>query len=331
MRILKYFMISLILSSSLSAQDTFSIVAMDSETGAVGSAGASCVDLFNFPGLSDHFLGQLIPGLGAINSQAYYIQANQTNALNQLVGGSTPQETLDWLLFNDVNLSPQFRQYGIVAAVGDSIQAAAFTGSSTDDYKGHIVGPNYAIQGNILLGPAVLENMEAAFLAEEGDLACKLMAAMQGANIPGADGRCLQNGTSSLFAFLKVSQEDDDFGEPGFLVSVRTPNGAGIEPIDSLQILFDLEKDCTPNAVEEKEDHIIELFPNPFNQYLELNEINGLLPKQIEFWNLSSGSLQFSANVQESIVNTRSLKSGVYLVKLKYRDGMVYKKMIKLN
>ena len=67
MRNLKYFIFSLLLSSGLSAQDTFSIVAMDSETGAVGSAGASCVDLFNFPGLSDHFLGQLIPGLGAIN------------------------------------------------------------------------------------------------------------------------------------------------------------------------------------------------------------------------------------------------------------------------
>ena len=52
------------------SQDTFSIVAMDPITGEVGSAGASCVDLDanNLP--TDDFLGELFPGLGAINSQA---------------------------------------------------------------------------------------------------------------------------------------------------------------------------------------------------------------------------------------------------------------------
>ena len=51
---------------SLAAQDTFSIVAMDPETGEVGSAGASCVDLSNFFGLSDHFLGDLVPGQAGV-------------------------------------------------------------------------------------------------------------------------------------------------------------------------------------------------------------------------------------------------------------------------
>ena len=53
MRILVCFLF-VCLYISLSAQDTFSIVAMDEETGEVGSAGASCVDLFNLGGLSDH-------------------------------------------------------------------------------------------------------------------------------------------------------------------------------------------------------------------------------------------------------------------------------------
>jgi uncharacterized Ntn-hydrolase superfamily protein len=316
---------------SLLAQDTFSIVAMDPETGEVGSAGASCVDLFNFFGLTDDFLGQLVPGKAAINTQAYYYAANQENALDQIMSGSTPQETLDWLLFNDVTLSPQFRQYGIVASVEDSIQAAAFTGSSTDDYKGHIVGPNYAIQGNILLGPTVLSSMEEAFLEEEGDLACKLMAAMQGANIIGADGRCLQNGTSSLFAFLKVAQPDDTFGNPSFLVSVRTPDGAGIEPIDSLQTLFDLEKVCLPSSVDKGIENPIRLYPNPFSDRIQLEGDKDSYTGDVEFWDLATGSNHYSKSIIDNTIDTRDLKNGLYLLRFKYNGEVIYKRMLKTN
>lgn len=316
---------------SLLAQDTFSIVAMDEETGEVGSAGASCVDLFNFGGLTDHFLGELVPGQAAINTQAYYIPANQDNALNQILSGNTPQGTLDWLLFNDVNLSPQFRQYGIVAMVDDSIQAAAFTGSNTDDYKGHVVGPNYAIQGNILLGPVVLQQMETAFLEAEGDLACKLMAAMQGANIVGADGRCLQNGTSSLFAFLKVAQPDDEFGDPSFLVSVRTPNGAGIEPIDSLQILFDQEKDCIPSSTKESTGNSLDLFPNPFNDQIILNDKEGDYSGFAEIWDLPSGARHYTKPVVDNVIDTRDLENGLYLIRLENKGEVIYKRMLKRN
>ena len=58
-----------------------------------------------------------------------------------------------------------------------------------------------------------------------------LMAAMQGANIVGADSRCADNGTSSLFAFLKVAHRDDVQGNPGFLVSVRIMTEMGLSPL----------------------------------------------------------------------------------------------------
>ena len=70
------------------------------------------------------------------------------------------------------------------------------------------------------------------------------MAALQGANMVGADVRCASNGTSSLFAFVKVAQSSDIFGSPSFNISVRTHSNSGIEPIDSLQNLFDLEHNC---------------------------------------------------------------------------------------
>ena len=159
--------------------------------------------------------------------------------------GDTPNQIVDWLVANDVQSSPQFRQYGIVSMVNGSPQAAAYTGTSTDDYKNHIIGANYAIQGNILLGQQVLDSMETRFLNEKGDLSCKLMAALQGANIIGADIRCSVNGTSSLFAFVKVAQPTDTFGSPSFNISVRTHANSNIEPIDSLQIIFDLSTTCS--------------------------------------------------------------------------------------
>ena len=226
------------------SQDTFSIVAVDPVTGEVGSAGASCVDLSQAGLPTDDFLGQLIPNVGAINTQAYYEPENQTNATNRMKLGETPRQIIDWLVANDIESQPQFRQYGIVAIINGLPEAAAHTGDSTDNYKNHIVGPNYSIQGNILLGQKVLDSMESRFLKEPGDLACKLMAALQGANMVGADTRCNSNGTSSLFAFVKVAKPTDTFGNPSFNVSVRTAENARIEPIDSLQLKFGLKHNC---------------------------------------------------------------------------------------
>ena len=95
------------------AQDTFSIVALDTVTGEVGSAGASCVDMNNFPGYDDDFLGELFPGLGAINTQAWYLPANQANARARMNEGYTPEEIIEWLIDNDVQNLPEKRQYGI--------------------------------------------------------------------------------------------------------------------------------------------------------------------------------------------------------------------------
>ena len=253
-------LIFLTICSPLKAQDTFSIVAVDPVTGEVGSAGASCVDLANF-GLPPDFLGVLFPGVGAINSQAYYIPQNQTNATNRMLAGDSPQEIIDWLVGNDVQGNPALRQYGVVRIIDNEGHSAAHTGVGTDDYKGHRTGPTYSIQGNILLGPEILDSMEYKFLNTEGDLAHKLMAAMQGANVIGADSRCTDNGTSSLFAFLKVAQPDDEFGDPSLVLGVDFADNTGMEPIDSLQILFN--QVFPPVGIKEVLKINTQVYPNP--------------------------------------------------------------------
>ena len=313
------------------SQDTFSIVAVDSITGEVGSAGASCVDLFQFGLPSDDFIGQLIPGVGAINTQAWYIPENQNNATNQMNDGSTPNEVIAWLIENDVQNQPERRQYGIVSYNNGSPESAGFTGTSTDDYKNHITGPNYAIQGNILLNQAVLDSMEARFLNETGNLACKLMAALQGANIVGADTRCAPNGTSSLFAYVKVAQLNDVFGSPSFLSSVRTSNNAGIEPIDSLQIKFNILQSCSiATLIEVTSDKTVTISPNPASDYITV-EYDTQKYNEIEYQLYGvNGNLIFEGKLQsDSKIDLKTLNPGAYLIKVKVDEFWMTQKIMK--
>jgi len=250
------------------AQDTFSIVAADSVTRQVGSAGASCVDLFQF-GIADaSFLGDLLPDTGAINSQAAYVAGNQTNARIRMRAGDNPSQIITWLAANDVGGNSSTRQYGVVGFAGANVSAAGFTGTNCMNYKNHITGSingiYYSIQGNILLGQLVLDSMEQRFRNAQGDLACRLMAALQGAKMVGADTRCATNNTSSLFAFLKVAQPTDAYGNPSFIVTVKTNNNDSIEPIDSLQTIFDSAHSCLSIGAHElaKTTHF-RIFPNP--------------------------------------------------------------------
>lgn len=263
------------LSVQVSAQDTFSIVGLDSLTREVGGAGASCVDL-NQAGISDPtFICQLLSDTGAINTQASYLQGNQTNARARMRAGNTPAQIISWLIANDVAADPSVRQYGIVGFSGQQPSAAAHTGTNAVNYKnhitGHINGFYYSIQGNILLGPQVLSNMENNFRNTQGDLACRLMAALQGAKMVGADTRCSANNTSSLFSFLKVSKRNDPYANPSLNLGVITNDGDKREPIDSLQKLFNQLRSCNAASVHDmskSQDLAWALYPNPASDQL---------------------------------------------------------------
>jgi uncharacterized Ntn-hydrolase superfamily protein len=210
------------------AQATFSIVAVDTVTGAVGGAGASCIN-------GSHIINDLIESVGAVHTQAWWVAGNQDNAHDLLAAGLTPDSIIGWLENNDFEGLPELRQYGVVTLAGPGA-SAAYTGWGTDAWAGHITGPGYAIQGNILLGPEIVENMETAYLTTEGELEDKLMAAMQAANVPGADTRCLPD-KPSLSSFIRVTHPGD--GGTLYLNLVVTSSPPSMNPIDRLQELYD--------------------------------------------------------------------------------------------
>ena len=211
------------------AFSTFSIVAVDTLNHQVGSAGASCIG-------NSVIISDIHPGIGAIHTQSYYMQSNQNYASNLMDLGLPSSNIIGLLVENDIQNNPGIRQYGIVD-LGDSERSAAFTGQNCIDYKGHIIGLNYSIQGNILLGEHILTQMELNFLNTEGTLADKLMSAMQGANIAGADTRCLEDSISSLSSFIRIAHPEDS--SDNVFLDLRINNTLNqSDPIDSLQIMY---------------------------------------------------------------------------------------------
>jgi uncharacterized Ntn-hydrolase superfamily protein len=329
----KFFFILVALQSwiGVKAQDTFSILAFDSISGEVGAAGASCVDLFQAPGLSNDFITELFPGEGAVATQAAYLPSNQINARGQFMAGDSPTQILSWLQANDMGNDASVRQYGVVRMNTGYPQTAAFTGSNCMNYKNHIVGPNYTIHGNILLGQKVLDSMEARFNREQGDLACKLMAALQGANVVGADTRCAGNNSSSLFAFLKVSQPTDPFGQPTFLVSLKTHNNDSIEPIDSLQILFDAAHACTVISVGDRnfggKTQELRIYPNPVSDHLTIKAPGNLVLKGSVKTSMGSLVMDFRA-IGSIEINTKNWDKGVYFLQIESSQGLIFRRMV---
>lgn len=262
-------LLSIFLSLAVFSQDTFSIVVVDSATGEVGSAGATCLQAPN-PPIGALIISDVIPGLGAMHTQAQWEPYNQQNGHQYMSLGYMPEEIIHEVNIADIRADSTIRQYGIALFDGNGHpRTAAYTGVNCYDYKGHIVGAYYTIQGNIITDHALLDSMERNFLNTSGSLADKLMAALQGANFPGADKRCLSEGVPSQSAFLRVAKPSDhpDTLSLDLLVKSRP---YGMSPIDSLQTLYNQWKTAHPSGISVIEEGSISISPNPASSVVHI-------------------------------------------------------------
>ena len=161
---------------------TFSIVARSEDGDRWGVAVAS------------KFLavGAVVPGvrppIGAIATQSFANLRYLPDGFANLAAGLDAQATLDALTAAD-DLRGQ-RQAGVVDGFG---LGATFTGDECMPWAGGVTGPGYAIQGNILTGPEVVAEMEAAYLAATGPFERRLLAALLAGDRAGGDSRGRQS------------------------------------------------------------------------------------------------------------------------------------------
>jgi uncharacterized Ntn-hydrolase superfamily protein len=163
-------------------KSTFSIVAADLETGEVGCAVQS--KYFS--------VGSVVPwvwaGVGAVATQAAGVAVYGRLALEELQRGATPEDALETVLADDPGR--ETRQLGIVTADG---RAGAFTGKDCMAWAGQRVGPGFAVQGNILAGEAVVDEMARAYTGTVGTLVERLVAALEAGQAAGGDKRGQQS------------------------------------------------------------------------------------------------------------------------------------------
>ena len=200
---------------------TFSIVGFDPQTGDLGVA------------VQSKFLavGAVVPfakaGVGAVATQSWANTSYGPRGLDLLAAGKSPEEAIATLTGADDR--PEQRQVGIVDAHGRS---ASFTGPNCFPWAGGITGPNFAAQGNILVGEDTVRALAETFQQAQGSLAHRLVEALAEGQRAGGDSRGQQS------AALLVVRESGGYG--GFndrMIDLRVDEHP--QPIAELARLLD--------------------------------------------------------------------------------------------
>lgn len=160
---------------------TFSIVARDPVTNELGVAIQSRA----------FRAGAIVPyakaGVGAIATQANANSTYGPKGLALLERGLSPDEVVKRLTEEDNGKDS--RQLAVIDAKG---RVQAYTGSKCSYWAGHVEGKDYSVQGNILAGEAVVKAMAEAFEKAKGELAERMMAALDAGQAAGGDARGMQ-------------------------------------------------------------------------------------------------------------------------------------------
>jgi len=161
---------------------TYSIVAFDPDSGELGAA------------VQSHWfsVGSLCtwarPGVGAVATQSVVEPAHGPHGLDRLEQGDAAGAALAGVLRDDP--LAELRQVGVVDARG---RVAVHTGARCIPEAGHTTGEHWACQANMMARATVPDAMAAAFGQAEGDLAERLMVALEGAEAEGGDVRGRQS------------------------------------------------------------------------------------------------------------------------------------------
>ena len=238
------------------AQATWSVVAVDEETGEVGVAVASCV------GFEVTVVPVLVPGVGAAASQANISKPSGERMVDALVGGASAQEAIDAVVAADDGMEE--RQFGVVV-LGDG--GAGWTGGDTLDVAvdKRSVNGTVSAQGNILVSEEVVDSAIAAFDATEGSLADRLVAALVAGADAGGDSRC--GDQTATAAALVVARPGDQpysytdavpFGPdpendpvPSIFVSVLVEKGGVRAPDRLAQVWADADQDAPSASIRQ--------------------------------------------------------------------------------
>jgi uncharacterized Ntn-hydrolase superfamily protein len=162
---------------------TYSILGRDPATGHVGGAVQTAAYSSGSGGVI-----WVEAGVGAVATQAIGERAFGYLGLQMMVAGSTPIQVVAALVAGDA--TPSVRQMGVIDCASTP---AALTGGDCVPNAEHQVGIDCVAQANMMANPGVPQAMVATFEAAPGDLADRLLAALDSAQALGGDFRGMQS------------------------------------------------------------------------------------------------------------------------------------------
>lgn len=204
---------------------TFSIAAIDPATGEAAVAVTTRVP----------FVGRAVPwvraGVGAVATQSWTVVEYGRRGLDLLEQGAAPAEVMETLLSDDNGR--ERRQLGIIDMKG---RTAAFTGKENGEWAGSRQGRNYTVQGNILVGPEVIDAVAAHLdrtAATSMPLAERLILALEAGYEKGGDRRW------GFFqsAAIRVADPNDP-GRGGDHISLSIDVGEHENPIAEMKRIY---------------------------------------------------------------------------------------------
>ena len=153
------------------------------------------------------------PGIGAVSTQSW---VNPYLAIETLV--HIREKSDAWLALDKAIADDPDSRLRQIGAVGITGPGAAFTGSDCTNWKGHLVGADYAIQGNMLTGAQTLEAMQKIWLTNSSmDLAERLMQVLEAGDQAGGDLRGKQSAALKVMGreiYAEVDLRVDEHNEP---------------------------------------------------------------------------------------------------------------------
>jgi len=203
---------------------TFSIVARDPETGNFGVA----VQTHWFAVGSRVIWAE--PGVGAVATQSLTLPSYGPLGLELMRAGHSAQQAMDALTTSDEGQA--VRQVAMVDANGT---VATHTGEKCIAEAGHRQGEHYSVQANLMEKDTVWDAMAKAYEASDGDLAERLLAALDAAQAEGGDIRGKQSA-----AILIVSGETTGASWTGVLMDLRVEDN--LEPLSELRRLVEVHR-----------------------------------------------------------------------------------------
>jgi len=169
-------------------------------------------------------------GVGVVATQSIVNGRYGPLGLAMLRNRLNPKEVIEAM--TSIDAAREYRQVAVINTIGET---HAYTGSKCIPFAGHRIGKGFSVQANLVEGQEVIDSMYEAFESNEGNLADRLMTALENAEKAGGDIRGSQ---SAALIVVKINATGDPLIDK--VIDIRVDDNPN--PIYELKRLLRIQK-----------------------------------------------------------------------------------------